>query len=177
MEDPRYRAAVLIGPPGSGKGTQGQALVDQYPLQFAHLNTGDLFRRKSASDKVVSAVAASVNKGAFLSKDLVTRLLDEEVAQMMVDKCFIHERQILLLDGYPRTLEQIEPLDLRARVVTVLYFGGLDNSALDERMRIRGESQGREDDLLTATRSRRLSAYSELTAPVVEAYRQRPGIL
>jgi adenylate kinase len=162
---------VLMGPPGAGKGTQAKFVAQHFGIPA--ISTGDIFR-------------ANVSEGTPLGKE-AQRYMDageyvpDEVTNSMV-RNRIDEPDAapgFLLDGYPRTLAQVEELDgmigftgHRLDAVVVLT---VDDDVLVERLLQRAAVEGRADDTEDVIR-RRQELYGEQTAPLIEVYRDR-GLL
>ena len=154
---------VFLGPPGAGKGTQAQLLVDR--LNITHVSTGGLFRQAiEAGTSAGVQVSEYVESGRLVPDDLVMQLVEGLVAgQRGQGMCF---------DGFPRTLSQAEALDemlgrysTRAHAVLVLDLPA--DVALDRLV-----SRGRSDDD-HATARYRLDVYRTSTAPLIRYYTKR----
>ena len=165
---------VLIGPPGSGKGTQAQRLARAYHL--AHLSTGDMLRAAVAAQTPIGLKAKAImDAGQLVSDDVVIGIIDQRIDAADCAKGFI-------LDGFPRTVAQAEALrDLLTRkglkldaVVELV----VDENALVDRMRkrvadaIAAGGQARADDNPESFKTR-LEAYRAQTAPVSDHYASR----
>jgi adenylate kinase len=99
----RARVVLLIGPPGSGKGTQGSLLAER--LQVPVISTGDMLRRESQAGTALGDMVRSIlDKGSLVSDDLINRLM---AARLRLPDC----RRGFALDGYPRTAPQAQFLD------------------------------------------------------------------
>ncbi len=162
---------IIMGPPGAGKGTQ--AVVVAKSLGVPHISTGDIFR-------------ANVSEGTDLGRE-AKRYMDageyvpDSVTNAMVRDRISHDdcRPGFLLDGYPRTLEQVSELDMmlqsdglsidRAIELTV------NTDEVVERLLKRAQDQGRADDTAEVIR-RRLEVYADQTAPLIAVYAER-GLL
>jgi len=162
---------VLMGPPGAGKGTQAKVLCEY--LQVPHISTGDLFRANSrAGTDLGAAAAVFLEAGEYVPDEITNGMVRERLARADVDTGF-------LLDGYPRTLDQVAALDAMLaesqRAVDLVVELVADPDAVVARLLRRAEEQGRADDTEEVVR-RRLAVYAEQTAPLVGVYGQR-GIL
>ncbi|KAM0846822.1 hypothetical protein ACQ4PT_055422 [Festuca glaucescens] len=121
---------ILVGPPGSGKGTQSPLIKDEYCL--CHLATGDMLRAAVAAKTPLGIKAKeAMNKGELVSDDLVVGIIDEAMKRPSCQKGFI-------LDGFPRTVVQAQKLDEMlarqgAKVDKVLNFA-IDDAILEERI-------------------------------------------
>lgn len=158
---------VLLGPPGSGKGTQAARLKDH--LQVPHVSTGDLLRAEVAAGSDLGRKAKEIMaRGDLVSDDILLGMLEERLARPDSGDGFI-------LDGYPRNLAQAAALDaLLQRIGQPMDAAvqlAVDNELLIERIAGRARDQGRADDSPDAVRTR-LRVYDEQTAPVIGFYRQ-----
>ncbi len=159
---------VLLGAPGSGKGTQAARLKDH--LQVPHISTGDLLRAEVAAGSALGLQAKVVmDRGDLVSDDILLGMLEDRLSRPDVASGFI-------LDGYPRNLAQADALgQLLARIGQPMDHAvqlDVDTELLVERIAGRAKEQGRQDDTPEAVRNR-LYVYNDVTAPVIEFYRQR----
>jgi adenylate kinase len=152
---------VLLGAPGSGKGTQATRLREH--LQVPHISTGELLRA-AVKDQQAQAVMAA---GELVSDEIVLGMLEERLTAGDTGNGFI-------LDGYPRNLAQANALDaLLARLgqpVDIAVQLDVDTELLIDRLAGRAQAEGRADDTPEAVRNR-LNVYNQATAPVVDFYR------
>ena len=158
---------VLLGAPGSGKGTQAARLKTE--LQLAHISTGDLLRAQVASGSPLGLLAKSVmEKGQLVSDEIMLGMLEQRLAQPDCAHGFI-------LDGYPRNLAQASALDgLLKRIgqpLDVALMLHVDAELLFQRLAGRAAAEGRKDDHPETVRER-LRVYEAQTAPVVLYYRE-----
>ena len=158
---------VLLGAPGSGKGTQATRLREH--LQVPHISTGDLLRGAVAAGTPLGLKAKAVMEaGNLVSDDIVLGMLEERLGKDDARAGFV-------LDGYPRNLAQARALDeLLARLkqpVDIAVQLDVDTGLLVERIAGRAALEGRADDTPESVRNR-LNVYNEQTAPVVDFYRQ-----
>jgi adenylate kinase len=159
---------VLIGAPGSGKGTQAERLKAE--LRVPHISTGDLLRAAVKAGTPLGLKAKAVMEaGQLVSDEVVLAMLEERLAQPDARAGFI-------LDGYPRNLAQADALDaLLVRIgqpLDAVVKLRVPAEAIVERCRIRFEAEGRADDNPDTVR-KRLDVFAEQTAPVADYYRQR----
>ena len=162
---------VLLGAPGSGKGTQATRLKDH--LQVPHISTGDLLRAEVAAGSKLGLEAKEIMaRGDLVSDAILLGMIEDRLSRPDTANGFI-------LDGYPRNLAQASALDaLLQRIgqpIDCAVQLDVDNELLVERIAGRAKAEGRADDNPESVR-KRLSVYSGQTAPVVDFYRQR-GLL
>jgi adenylate kinase len=158
---------VLLGAPGSGKGTQAARLKDY--LQVPHISTGDLLRAEVAAGSKLGLEAKEIMaRGDLVSDAILLGMLEDRVSRADTAQGFI-------LDGYPRNLAQASALgDLLARIGQPMDRAvqlDVDSELLIQRIAGRAKAEGRADDNPESVR-KRLAIYTEQTAPVVEYYRQ-----
>lgn len=163
---------LLVGPPGAGKGTQALALSQAFGVPA--ISTGDIFRANVKNETPLGVQAkafmdAGNNVPDSLTNDLITdRLANEDCAGGF------------LLDGYPRTTDQVRHLDAfladhRVSLDAVVQLVA-DADVVVARCRNRALEQGRSDDSETVVRHR-LEIYEEQTAPLIDVYLQRGKVL
>lgn len=156
---------VLLGAPGSGKGTQAVRLKDE--LGIAHISTGDLLRAAVKAGTPLGLKAKAVmDAGQLVSDDIVLGMLEERVQEADAQPGFI-------LDGYPRNVAQCHALEgLLERLgkpLDVAVKLDVPNEAIIGRCEIRYAAQGRADDKPDTVRER-LRVYAEQTAPVADHF-------
>ncbi len=154
---------LVVGPQGSGKGTQAKRIAADYGIP--HVSTGDIFREAiSAGTDLGKQVEPILAAGELVPDELTVALIRER----------LQETDGFVLDGFPRNLEQAEALDVLLRDIdrrldAILFFDLPEDVAV-ERMSKRAQEEGRADDTPEVMR-RRLDVYREKTLPVVEHYR------
>lgn len=150
--------AVLLGPPGSGKGTQAQSIVKK--LGLTHLSTGDLLR-KAVSDQTKLGLDA---KGYMDSGELVP---DEVVIGLIQER--LSEIKDVLFDGFPRNIEQAVALDKMLEGIGLSLDQVINLLASDEEVLQRLSARNREDDTIETVENR-IRVYKDQTAPLVDYY-------
>jgi adenylate kinase len=162
---------VIMGPPGAGKGTQ--AVVIAARMGIPHISTGDLFRANVGQGTALGLEAKRyMDAGEYVPDTVTNAMVRDRISD---DDC----RAGFLLDGYPRTLEQVTELDMMLeadghRLERVLELT-VDVDEVVGRLLKRAQEQGRADDTDEVIR-RRLEVYAEQTAPLTAVYGER-GIL
>jgi adenylate kinase len=157
---------LVLGPQGSGKGTQAKRIADDHGIP--HVATGDIFRAAveegTELGKRVEPILAS---GELVPDDLTIALIRERLSAPDAANGFV-------LDGFPRTLAQAEALDEMLagieRCLDAILFFDLSDAIAIERILRRAVEEGRADDTPEAI-ARRLAIYHEQTEPIVERYR------
>ena len=159
---------VLLGAPGTGKGTQAARLKEY--LRVPHISTGDLLRAEVAAGSPLGLQAKEVmERGELVSDDILLGMLRERFSRADTGAGFI-------LDGYPRNLSQAAALNellgsLGQKFDAAVQLA-VDNEQIVERLAGRAKAEGRADDNPEAVR-KRLEVYDAQTAPVIEFYRQQ----
>ncbi|TCO80240.1 adenylate kinase [Plasticicumulans lactativorans] len=151
---------VLLGAPGSGKGTQAENIVARYGI--THISTGDLLRAEVAAGSELGKKAQAImSAGGLVSDDIVLGMIEERLVKGMAAG--------FLFDGFPRTLAQAEALDVLlgrlGQPLDVVVFFDVDFDEITRRLLSRGRADDNE-----ATIRKRLAVYEEQTAPLIEYY-------
>ncbi|MHA7177518.1 adenylate kinase [Arthrobacter sp. Sr24] len=162
---------LIIGPPGSGKGTQAERICDE--LDIVAISTGDIFRANVKGETPLGLEAKKyMDNGDFVPDSVTNRMVRDRLAQSDVAEGF-------LLDGYPRTSPQVDELDdilaVAGASLDVVVQLTADDEELVKRLLGRALDTGRSDDTETVIRHR-LDLYREQTEVVVSRYAER-GIL
>jgi adenylate kinase len=157
---------VLFGPPGAGKGTQSQKLVDTFNL--VHLSTGDIFRFNIKNETDLGKLAKSfIDKGNLVPDEVTINMLEAEAEKYPEAKGYI-------FDGFPRTTTQAEALDkfLESKGTSINMMLALivDEEELTKRLLLRGLDSGRADDIDENIIRNRINVYNEQTAVAAEYY-------
>lgn len=164
---------VLLGPPGAGKGTQSQRIVESRGI--VQLSTGDMLRAAIAEGTPAGIQAKKImDRGDLVSDDMISGIVKDRIGHDDCSKGFI-------LDGFPRTVTQAESLDKmlseKGLKLTAVVEITVDESALLERIEKRArETGGARSDDNAETLKQRLAVYRERTAPVSDYYR-KTGII
>ncbi len=161
---------VLFGPPGSGKGTQAQNLIEKFNLK--QISTGDLFRFNMKNNTELGQLAKSyIDKGELVPDQVTIDMLTDELKKPS-------EAQGFIFDGFPRTATQTQALEDIVREVlnsdiNVCLSLIVEDKVLVERLLKRGETSGRIDDSNQEIISNRIKEYYAKTAEVAELYKQQ----
>jgi adenylate kinase len=159
---------LIMGPPGVGKGTQAVGIAAHYGVPA--ISTGDIFRANVSKETDLGRKAKEyLDSGEYVPDELTNQMVRNRIDESDAEPGF-------LLDGYPRTLAQVEELDRMIKhtgheldAVAVLT---VDNEELVQRLLLRAQTDGRSDDTEEVIR-RRQEVYSEQTEPLIGVYRDR----
>jgi adenylate kinase len=162
---------LIMGPPGAGKGTQAKLIAEHYEIPA--ISTGDIFRAmKTADTPLARQVRAIMESGGYVSDEITNEIVKDRLARSDCDAGF-------LLDGYPRTMQQVQTLDdylaETDRALDAVLSLVADTDEVVARLLRRAEIEGRSDDNEETIRVR-LQVYAEQTEPLLDVYRPR-GLL
>src|ERR1700712_3574732 len=159
---------ILMGPPGAGKGTQAKVVADHFGVPA--ISTGDIFRANVSDGTELGVKAQSyMDAGEYVPDEITNLMVRNRIDEDDASKGF-------LLDGYPRTLAQVEELDGMIKhtghALDAVVVLTVDPEELVQRLVQRADSEGRADDTEEVVR-RRQEVYTEQTAPLIDVYRKR----
>ncbi len=162
---------VLLGPPGSGKGTQAALVVER--LGVPHISTGALLRNAAKRGTELGLQAKSIiDKGELVPDNIMSDMIEERLGRDDVAGGFV-------LDGYPRNLAQAKSLDIMLerlnKPADEAIHIDIDTEQIIKRIAKRAKEEGRSDDTKETVRNR-MRVYAEQTAPVADYYAER-GLL
>lgn len=162
---------IFMGPPGAGKGTQASVVAGRFGVPA--ISTGDIFRANVSEGTPLGLEAKRyMDAGEYVPDSVTNEMVRNRIAEPDAEPGF-------LLDGYPRTLAQVEELDGMLagsdRSLDAVVVLTVDAEELVQRLLKRAETSGRSDDTEDVIRHRQ-DVYTEQTAPLIDVYRDR-GIL
>ena len=163
-----YPSILLFGPPGVGKGTQGQ-ILGSVP-GFFHLATGDMFRSLDKESEIGKEFAEYSSQGLLVPDSLTVRLWQQHVEQLIGRELYDPNTDVLLLDGIPRTEPQAEAMRDHIDPFMVIHLACENLDEMVRRMQKRATEQGRPDDADESVIRKRFEVYDEQTAPVLACY-------
>lgn len=159
---------LIVGPPGAGKGTQASRIAERYGIPW--ISTGDIFRANiKAGTDLGKRVSQLIEAGQLVPDELTNEIVVDRLKQEDAANGF-------LLDGYPRTVDQVHALDRAleadARVLDAVVLLEVDTDEVVTRLLGRAEVEGRADDTEEVIRHRQ-NVYQEQTTPLVDLYTTR----
>lgn len=162
---------LIMGPPGAGKGTQAKRIAEHFRIPA--ISTGDIFRANVAAGTPLGLqVKAIMAEGGYVGDDITNAIVANRLSEPDAAGGW-------LLDGYPRTLPQVETLDVlmaeQGHALDAVLCLLADVEELIARLQQRAVAEGREDDSPEAIRARQVK-YLQETSPLLDAFRQR-GLL
>jgi adenylate kinase len=157
---------ILFGPPGSGKGTQSEKLIEKYGL--VHLSTGDLLRKERKLKTPLGIEAQQfIDKGQLVPDEVVIGMISSALDENAFARGF-------LFDGFPRTVAQAEALDklleLKGSDIALVLFLEVNEDELIKRLVNRAKTSGRSDDADESIQRKRQEVYKNETLPVAAHY-------
>ena len=161
---------VLFGPPGAGKGTQSQNLIEKYGL--IHLSTGDLLRGEISQGTTLGVEAKKLmDQGILVPDEVVIGMISNKLDANKHAKGFI-------FDGFPRTVAQALALDELLKTKDDSSISGMialevNDDELEHRLLLRGKDSGRPDDANPEVIRKRIKEYNDKTAPVADFYKNQ----
>jgi len=162
---------IMMGPPGAGKGTQAKFVAEHFKIPA--ISTGDIFRANVSEGTELGIEAKRyMDAGDYVPDEVTNKMVRNRIDEPDAESGF-------LLDGYPRTLAQVEELDgmieFTGHQLDAVVVLTVDPDEIVKRLVQRAEVEGRTDDTEDVVR-RRQEVYAEQTEPLIEVYRKR-GIL
>jgi len=162
---------IIMGPPGAGKGTQAKYIADHFGIPA--ISTGDIFRANVSKGTPLGIEAAKyMDAGDYVPDEVTNLMVRDRIDEEDATPGF-------LLDGYPRTLAQVEELDGMIKhtghALDAVVVLTVDPDEIVQRLLQRAQVEGRADDTEDVIR-RRQELYTEQTEPLIDVYRSR-GIL
>ena len=168
MTDRKATHLLIVGPPGAGKGTQAGKIAERYGIPA--ISTGDIFRENIKNGTPLGQeVQQIIERGELVPDELTNKIVAERIAQPDAAAGF-------LLDGYPRTVEQVAALDAElaksGEALEAVVLLEADTDEVVARLLKRAAEQGRADDTEDVIRHRQ-TVYAEQTAPLIELFEKR----
>jgi adenylate kinase len=164
----RYKTILLLGAPGAGKGTQGK-ILGTIP-GFYHCACGDVFRQIDITSKLGKIFYNYSSRGELVPDEITVQMWAESIHAHTVLSLYKPKKDLLILDGIPRTVEQAKLMEKHIKVLKIVHLVCSDENAMFERLRRRALKENRFDDANEATIRRRWAVYEKETKPVLDYY-------
>lgn len=164
----RIKAFLILGAPGSGKGTQGKVL-GSIP-RFHHLACGDVFRSLDTRTPLGQKFVEYSSRGELVPDDVTVQLWHANLKQRTDSHQFKPEIDFLVLDGIPRNVEQAKFMEPHIEVLKVFHLSCPDRTELARRLRKRALKDNRFDDANEAVIQQRFATYEAETKPILDYY-------
>jgi adenylate kinase len=168
---PKFRTLLILGAPGSGKGTQGKVL-GSVP-RFHHLACGDVFRSLDTRTALGQKFIEYSSRGELVPDDLTVQLWRANIQQRVESHTFKPEIDFLVLDGIPRNLEQAQFMETDIEVLQVFHLSCPDRTELARRLRKRALKDNRFDDASDTVIFKRFQTYDQETKPILNYFEGR----
>ncbi|GAA5482297.1 adenylate kinase family protein [Haloferula sargassicola] len=164
----RWPAFLILGAPGSGKGTQGK-ILGSIP-RFFHCACGDIFRSLDTRTELGQQFVSYSSRGELVPDELTVRLWKTQVDHWAESHLYKPDIDFLVLDGIPRNVEQARMIDEFLQVHQVFHLSCPDRSELARRMRKRALKENRLDDASESIIQNRIATYEAETKPILDHY-------
>lgn len=168
MQSMRFRAILLFGAPGSGKGTQGR-LLGATP-GFFHCACGDVFRALDVQSMLGREFMDHSTRGELVPDELTVKLWQNRLAEHVRESAFQPDKQLLVLDGIPRNPNQARMMATFIDVALVIHLHCADPSMLESRLGRRASKERRPDDHSVEIVRRRLAVFEAESLGVLDCY-------
>lgn len=160
---------LLFGPPGAGKGTQAQLLVDKY--KFEHLSTGDMLRDEIRRETDIGLQAKKIiDNGQLVPDEIVAEMVRNRIKNLK-------NSTGIIFDGFPRTIAQAQKLDeimnSENQEISMMIAINVDDEEIIKRILERGKISQRSDDQDVETIQKRIETYNKQTSVLADYYRQQ----
>jgi len=163
-----YRAILLFGYPGCGKGTQGATLAGMPNL--VHLAMGDIFRGLDKQSAIGKEFLSYSTQGRLVPDELTVRVWRNHVEDRVAGGSIVPDYHVLILDGIPRTPSQVTHLAPYVQVLKIIHLRMADKSRLVQRLKGRAAKSNRPDDAKEEVIRKRIQVYEDETLPVLACY-------
>jgi adenylate kinase len=170
-----YQTLLLIGPPGSGKGTIGKKLAAV--THYLHLSSGEIFRSVDKESEMGRLQRAYIDKGQLVPDEMTVKIVLNYIQQLIDSQKFSPESQKIILDGFPRTLKQAKMMQEAFVVNQVIVLEVSSKQVLFDRLKNRGQIEGRADDMKEEVLEKRYAVYKAQTEVLLNFYPKKSQLL
>jgi len=164
----KLQSILIFGAPGSGKGTQGKFL--SYIGNHFHFSSGELFRKLSLNSLEGKLCRQYAEQGKLIPDEVVIKVWYSHIVKLIEMHDYLPQKQLLLLDGIPRTLEQAQALEAYIKVKKILLLENHDREILVQRLQKRAMIEKRHDDRSQGVWDKRIQIYERETSLVIQYY-------
>ena len=164
----KYKSILLFGAPGAGKGTQGRILAEV--PNFFYFACGDVFRNLRPENPLAKKFMEYSSKGELVPDELTVELWQNHLNACTRDGDFHPEHDLLILDGIPRNVNQVDMMHEAIDVRGILHLACNDMSKMEERIQRRALKENRMDDGNVEVIRQRFETYQQETQPVLAKY-------
>jgi len=162
----RYKAIILIGPPGSGKGTQAKLLPSD---RFIHISTGEMCRSANTKTKIGKQIKEFIDSGNFIPDNIMVSLLKNNLDELEKSKKYNPEKHTLILDGIPRNKSQIEMIKGFIDIEKIVSLK-ISDEEIKKRLLNRSKIEGRKDDSNEAIITHRIEVFKTQTLEAINSF-------
>ena len=164
----KFDSILLLGPPGSGKGTQGKAL--RALPGFYHCSSGAVFRNLDPQSELAKTCSNFTSQGNLVPDDLTIKIWRDHMRRVLEADRFNPKKEVLLLDGIPRNVAQVGMIEPDVNILKVIVFEVSDEERMIQRLKKRARKQNRADDAAESIIRHRFEVYHDLTRPLLAQY-------
>lgn len=164
----RYKTILLFGAPGSGKGTQG-AILGRVP-GFYHCSCGEVFRNMDITSDLGRIFYEHSSRGELVPDEVTVKMWARAISARAFLGDYKPRKDLLVLDGIPRTVEQARIMEQHIEVLQVIHLTCNDENKMVDRLRRRALKDNRQDDADEKVIRRRWEVYQKETYPVLDFY-------
>ena len=164
----KFRSVLLFGPPGSGKGTAGRFIA--MAGNHVHLSSGDIFRGMSPDSPAGKLFYRYAHKGHLVPDEVTVEIWRTYVLGLVATNRYFPAQQLLLLDGIPRTVKQVELLQEQIDLIRVIVLEMPNVEGLIKRLKRRALIEGRKDDMDEEVLRVRMEVYEKESKQILEHY-------
>jgi adenylate kinase len=164
----QYRSILLFGPPGAGKGTVGKKLAQI--SDHVHISSGDIFRGISKDSPMGQLQRSYSDKGLLVPDEVTVEICKKYIEGLIYTNRYYPEKQLLILDGFPRTIKQGELFSSTLDVQRTLLMQVQNQDVLIDRLEKRAKIEGRKDDADREILKKRMEVYRQQTQELLTLY-------
>ncbi len=169
-ETQKYQSVLLVGPPGVGKGTQGE-LLSRIPGIY-HLSSGNMFRQLDPNSAPGKLFHKYATRGDLVPDEITVKIWKDYIQTQVLEKTFNPGHDLLILDGIPRNIKQASLIKPYVKVLKILYMICTNPEVMFQRIRGRAAKEHRLDDAQESIVRYRWEIYKQETEPLIDCYPQ-----